>query len=135
MKLNAKFVRYSIAAIVLGTIATQLPAMDNVALADGECFASGCNNFRLSPSDGCSVAAVNSINLPVGSVRTWTWCMNGTTPAPIMKATGPLAFAKGSAANKMRFKCTGPGTATVAARAASNRNCYVSVDINCQPVP
>jgi len=64
MKLNAKFVRYSIAAIVLGTIATQLPAMDNVALADGECFAAGCNNFRLSPSNGCAVPAVNSITLP-----------------------------------------------------------------------
>jgi len=131
MKLNAKFVRYSIAAIVLGTIATQLPAMDNVALADGECFASGCNNFRLSPSDGCAVAAVNSITLPRNTVYTWTWCMNGTTPAPIMKATGPLAFAKGSAANKMRFKCTDAGLATVAARAASNRNCFVAVDINC----
>jgi len=132
MKLNAKFVRYSIAAIVLGTIATQLPAMDNVALADGECFAAGCNNFRLSPSDGCAVPAVNSITLPRNTVYTWTWCMNGTIPAPIMKATGPLAFAKGSAANKMRFKCTGAGLATVAARAASNRNCFVSVDITCQ---
>ena len=131
MKLNAKFVRYSIAAIVLGTIATQLPAMDNVALADGECFASGCRNFRLSPGDSCSTPAVNSITLPRNTVYTWTWCMNGSTPAPIMKATGPLAFAKGSAANKMRFKCTGPGLATVAARAASNRNCFVSVDITC----
>ena len=132
MKLNAKFVRYSIAAIVLGTIATQLPAMDNVALADGECFAEGCNNFRLSPSNGCSVPAENTVTLPRNTVYTWTWCMNGTTPAPIMKATGPLAFAKGSAANKMRFKCTSAGLATVAARAASNRNCFVSVDINCQ---
>ena len=132
MKLNAKFVRYSIAAIVLGTIATQLPAMDNVALADGECFAEGCNNFRLSPSNGCSVPAENTVTLPRNTVYTWTWCMNGTTPAPIMKATGPLAFAKGSAANKMRFKCTAAGLATVAARAASNRNCFVSVDINCQ---
>ena len=132
MKLNAKFVRYSIAAIVLGTIATQLPAMDNVALADGECFAEGCNNFRLSPSNGCSVPAENTVTLPRNTVYTWTWCMNGTTPAPIMKATGPLAFAKGSAANKMRFKCTGAGLATVAARAASNRNCFVSVDITCQ---
>jgi hypothetical protein len=131
MKLNAKFVRYSIAAIVLGTIATQLPAMDNVALADGECFAEGCNNFRLSPSNGCSVPAENTVTLARNAVTTWTWCMNGTTPAPIMKATGPLAFAKGSAANKMRFKCTGAGIATVAARAASNRNCFVSVDINC----
>jgi hypothetical protein len=132
MKLNAKFVRYSIAAIVLGTIATQLPAMDNVALADGECFAEGCNNFRLSPSNGCSVPAENTVTLPRNTVYTWTWCMNGTTPAPIMKATGPIAFAKGSAANKMRFKCTAAGLATVAARAASNRNCFVSVDINCQ---
>jgi hypothetical protein len=131
MKLNAKFVRYSIAAIVLGTIATQLPAMDNVALADGECFAAGCNNFRLSPSEGCAVAAVNSITLPRNTVYTWTWCMNGTIPAPIMKATGPIAFAKGGAANKMRFKCTAAGIATVAAKAASNRNCSVSVDINC----
>ena len=131
MKLNAKFVRYSIAAIVLGTIATQLPAMDNVALADGECFAEGCNNFRLSPSNGCSVPAENTVTIPRNTVYTWTWCMNGTTPAPIMKATGPLAFAKGSAANKMRFKCTNAGLATVAARAASNRNCFVSVDINC----
>ena len=131
MKLNAKFVRYSIAAIVLGTIATQLPAMDNVALADGECFASGCNNFRLSPSNGCAVAAVNSITLPRNTVYTWTWCMNSTIPAPIMKATGPLAFAKGGAANKMRFKCTAAGIATVAAKAASNRNCSVSVDITC----
>ena len=131
MRLNAKFVRYSIAAIVLGTIATQLPAMDNVALADGECFAEGCNNFRLSPSNGCSVPAENTVTLPRNTVYTWTWCMNGTTPAPIMKATGPLAFAKGSAANKMRFKCTAAGLATVAARAASNRNCFVSVDINC----
>ena len=131
MKLNAKFVRYSIAAIVLGTIATQLPAMDNVALADGECFAEGCNNFRLSPSNGCSVPAENTVTLPRNTVYTWTWCMNGTTPAPIMKATGPLAFAKGSAANKMRFKCNAAGIATVAARAASNRNCFVSVDINC----
>lgn len=131
MKLNAKFVRYSIAAIVLGTIATQLPAMDNVALADGECFASGCQNFRLSPSEGCAVAAVNSITLPRNTVYTWTWCMNGTIPAPIMKATGPIAFAKGGAANKMRFKCTAAGIATVAAKAASNRNCSVSVDINC----
>lgn len=132
MKLNAKFVRYSIAAIVLGTIATQLPAMDNVALADGECFAAGCNNFRLSPSNGCQVAAENFHLLPRNTVYVWTWCMNGTTPAPIMKATGPLAFAKGSAANKLRFKCIGPGRATIAARAASNRNCYVSVDITCQ---
>jgi hypothetical protein len=31
----------------------------------------------------------------------------------------------------MRFKCTAAGIATVAARAASNRNCFVSVDINC----
>lgn len=131
MKLNAKFVRYSIAAIVLGTIATQLPAMDNVALADGECFASGCNNFRLSPSNGCTVPAENVVTLPRNVVTTWTWCMNGTTPAPIMKATGPLAFAKGSAANKMRFKCTAAGLATVAARASSNRNCFVSVDITC----
>ena len=131
MKLNAKFVRYSIAAIVLGTIATQLPAMDNVALADGECFASGCQNFRLSPSEGCAVAAVNSITLPRNTVYTGTWCMNGTIPAPIMKATGPIAFAKGGAANKMRFKCTAAGIATVAAKAASNRNCSVSVDINC----
>ena len=131
MKLNAKFVRYSIAAIVLGTIATQLPAMDNVALADGECFASGCNNFRLSPSDGCAVAAQNTVTLPRNTVYTWTWCMNGTIPAPIMKATGPLTFAKGSAANKMKFKCTGAGLATVAARASSNRNCFVAVDINC----
>jgi hypothetical protein len=87
MKLNAKFVRYSIAAIVLGTIATQLPAMDNVALADGECFASGCNNFRLSPSEGCAVAAVNTITLPRNTVYTWTWCMNGTTPARLQHIT------------------------------------------------
>ena len=131
MKMNAKFVRYSIAAIVLGTIATQLPAMDNVALADGECVAAGCRNFRLAQGNTCTDAVTNFITLPRNTVYTWTWCMNGSTPAPIMKATGPLAFAKGSAANKMRFKCTGPGLATVAARAASNRNCFVSVDITC----
>ena len=131
MKLNVMPVRYSIAAIVCGTNTTQLSAMDGVAVADDECFPNGCNNFRLSSSTNCTVPAKNIVIHSRNTAYTWICGANDTTPAPIMKATGPLAFAKGSAANKMRFKCTEAGLATVAALAASNRNCFVSVDIDC----
>ena len=130
--MNLKLIRYAVAFVVLGTVATQLPAMDGVALADGECFAAGCNNFRLAPGANCTVPAVNSVNAAVNVIKTFTWCMNGQNVVPIIKSTGPLKFSKDALSNKLTFKCTATGLATIAARASSNRNCYVSVTVNCQ---
>lgn len=131
--MNLKLVRYAVAFVVLGTVATQLPAMDGVALADGECFAAGCKNFRLVPFNTCTnVIAANSIPVPVGVVQRWMFCTNPqSNVVPIIKFSGPLKFSKNDRASKLTFKCTRVGLATIAARASSNRNCFVSVTVNC----
>ena len=130
MNISRFGLRYGFAAVALGAIATQLPALDNTALADAVCNANGCNTYRLAPTIRCPAPSVNTYTIQLQKTQMFMSCTNAGSRATTYSVTGPLRLYNRDSASTT-VQCTGLGTGVLKGVRNSNAHCVATVNIVC----